>query len=256
MVFVCQTCNISFTRNQSLERHYRSTAHKKREDKTTVIFKCDCGRSFLYKQGLAKHRSRCTTNMVESLEKNMEEMQTKHETEKECMQKEIEDLKEVIKSQQAPTIQHTKNINNTQHNTQHIHINCYGKEDLSYITKEFLRQIIDKPFTGIQALTKHIYFNDEHPENQNVRVTNKKLPYASVHKDGRWQLTDREKVAEDIMQRNYNLMDHTYDEEMGAMPQRGRDRYENFQIRYDSIEHQKQIKRDVDLCLLGGIIDP
>lgn len=43
-----------------------------------------------------------------------------------------------------------------------------------------MKQLVNAPFTSIQTLSRHIHFNDEHPENQNMKVTNKKLPYAYI----------------------------------------------------------------------------
>ena len=71
----------------------------------------------------------------------------------------------------------TNNItinNNTQNN---IHINCYGKEDLSYITNEMLQDIIKKPLAGIPKLVEMIHLNPDHPENTNIKLVNKNLPF-------------------------------------------------------------------------------
>ena len=71
-------------------------------------------------------------------------------------------------------IQNNITINNTQNN---IHINCYGKEDLSYITKDILKDIIKKPLSGIPKLVEMIHLNPLHPENNNIKLVNKNQPY-------------------------------------------------------------------------------
>ena len=255
MSYKCDVCNLSFTRKNTLDRHYKSNLHKKKEKNEEKMYPCICGKIYLYNQSRHVHRQKCekwkNRNNVISSEPEPESEESKDE-QIESLQKEIESLKLAAKQQKPTMIQNANEINNTTNNTQNIHINCYGKEDLSYITNEFMKQLVNAPFTSIQTLTRHIHFNDEHPENQNVKVTNKKLPYASIHKDGKWQITDRSKLTEDIMQKKYSMIDTKYEEVAPSLSDRKKDRFERFQYQYDTLEQQKQIKKDLDLCLLGG----
>ena len=248
MAYHCHFCNTNYSIKQSYERHILTVSHIKRTDITRKIYKCECGKSYLYRQSLYSHKMDCKHETL-IVVKNAEDGKI------ETMQKEIDALKLAVQQnktsvQTAERITNNENSNNN--NTQNIHINCYGKEDLSYITKEFLTQLISAPFTSIQDLTRHIYFNEEHPENQNVKITNKKLPYASIIKNGKWELIDRKQIAEDIMQKNYNLIDRNYDAVATELSESKKIRYERFQIKYDTQEEQKQIKKEVDLFLLGG----
>jgi hypothetical protein len=245
----CDTCSKTYSSKQAYSRHLASKNHKLRLDKKNKLFTCPCGNTYLHKQSLYNHKLKC--NYDDSLTVTTVSEDSKDE-QIESLQKEIESLKLAAKQQKPTMIQNANEINNTTNNTQNIHINCYGKEDLSYITNEFMKQLVNAPFTSIQTLTRHIHFNDEHPENQNVKVTNKKLPYASIHKDGKWQITDRSKLTEDIMQKKYSMIDTKYEEVAPSLSDRKKDRFERFQYQYDTLEQQKQIKKDLDLCLLGG----
>lgn len=89
-----------------------------------------------------------------------------------------------------------------------------------------MKQLVNASFTSIQTLTRNIHFNDEHPENQNVKVTNK--PYVSIHKDGKWQITDRSKLTEDIMQKKYSMIDTKYEEVASSLSDRKKDRFERY----------------------------
>ena len=62
---------------------------------------------------------------------------------------------------------------------------------LSYISKDFLTELCILPYSSIKNLLKHIHFNKKHPENQNIRITNKKLPYAEVYKGDKWEICDK-----------------------------------------------------------------
>lgn len=54
-----------------------------------------------------------------------------------------------------------------------INVNDFGKEDKSYITDEDLRNLLSINFRGIQRLIRMIYFNDDHPENFNIRPSSR-----------------------------------------------------------------------------------
>ena len=261
MSYECLYCSKTYSIKQSYERHLLTNSHIKRTDVNMKVYKCECGRSYLYRQSLYSHKLECThtpRNIPDQAEEEEGENDNGNAKIK-AMQKQIDELKIAVEqsnktnvqTQTAKKITNNKNSHNT-NNTQNIHINCYGKEDLSYITKEFFTGLISAPFTSIQDLTKHIYFNEEHPENQNVKITNRKLPYASIHKNGKWELTDRKRIAEDIMQKNYNLIESNYDEVVSELSDNKKTRYERFQYKYDTLEQQRQIIKEVDLFLLRG----
>lgn len=253
--FHCHFCSTNYSTKQSYERHLLTASHLKRTDVNRKMYKCECGKSYLYRQSLYSHKMDCQyiITQVKRTEED-EEKKSEEKTKIESLQKEIDALRVAVQHkttvQTAETITNYENIHNN--NTQNIHINCYGKEDLSYITKEYLKQLISAPFTSIQDLTRHIYFNEDHPENQNVKITNKKLPYASIIKNGKWELTDRKRITEEIMQKNYNYIDSKYEEVSTELSDNKKIRFERFQDKYDTPEQQKQIKKEVDLFLLGG----
>lgn len=256
----CKTCSRTYSSKQAFSRHIASDVHKLRLDQSRKRYTCKCGRTYLHPQSLCNHRVKCKyqePSEPEETETEEPEVETEESKDQkiESLQKEIEALK-AEKQQSTTTIQNANEIinnNNTTNNTQNIHINCYGKEDLSYITTEFLKLLINSPFTSIQTLTRHIHFNDEHPENKNVKVTNRKLPYASIHKDGRWQLTDRSKLTEELMHKKYTFLDTMYEDLEPTLSERCKDKFERFQYKYDTVEEQNKIKKDLDLYLLGGI---
>ena len=123
--------------------------------------------------------------------------------------KKLEDLKA------GPTINYYTN-NYTQHiinNTQNIIINNYGSEDISYITNECFKKIIQGPFASIQRTNNMIHFNKEHPENMNVKITNKKDPFVKIYKKDKWCLADKSKVIKEMIEKAMNLIDEYYEKE-------------------------------------------
>jgi hypothetical protein len=107
-----------------------------------------------------------------------------------------------------------KNINNNiQNNT--IHIHSYGKEDFSYIDEQTLLLAHRAPFISIPLLVTKMFFNDEHPENQNVKwknKKNKKINYMQRLENGEngpeWVNRDKNEVIRDLNDRAYNTIDY------------------------------------------------
>ena len=106
------------------------------------------------------------------------------------------------------------NITNTTHNTiinesgciinnynsiNNLKINCLGDEDTSYITNDFLNKVIKNPFIGIPKLVELIHFNPEHPENNNIKIINKKEPYLDYFNGNVWKTANKSKVISDVI---------------------------------------------------------
>ena len=93
---------------------------------------------------------------------------------------------------------------NTTNNNNTIIINNYGEEDTKYITSDFILKLLkNKPFKAIPEMIKHTHFNKEHPENQNIRITNKKEPYVKIRKDNKWELQDRKNTITDLIDKQH-----------------------------------------------------
>ena len=137
------------------------------------------------------------------------------EKEKAIMTKEYEGLKDKIEDLLIELskngVNTTNNNNNTtnmtnSHNTIHntININNYGEENTKYITKQFIVDLLkNKPFKAIPEMIKHTHFNEEHPENQNIKITNKKEPYVKIMKDNKWELQDRKNTITDLIDKQH-----------------------------------------------------
>ena len=92
------------------------------------------------------------------------------------------------------------NSNNTINNT--ININNYGEENTKYITSDYILNLLKcKPAKAIPELIKHTHFNDKYPENQNIKITNKKGPHIKVMKNNKWEFQNKEETITDLIDR-------------------------------------------------------
>jgi len=109
------------------------------------------------------------------------------------------------------------------------------------------------PYSSIPNIIKHIHFHPAHPENHNVKITNRKLPYASVYKNDKWELTHKRNTIEELMRKGFDLMDDRF-VNLNHLSDRGKERYQGFQNKFeqDDPEALKQIYQATELCLLNG----
>jgi hypothetical protein len=91
--------------------------------------------------------------------------------------------------------QNTNNqqINNID-NSKKLQINNYGNENLSHITDDKYKEILKNPYSAMSKLMNEIHFNDEQPENQNLRIPNIKNPFAETFVDGEWVVSSQYKL--------------------------------------------------------------
>ena len=160
-----------------------------------------CLRNFSRNSNLTKHLKTCKKKKHHDLEileeKNIE----------------IEKLK--LQLATNTTISTTNNTNNNSHNTINntIIINNYGEENIEHIGKKYLLNLLGRTHSAIPLLVEKIHFDPAHPENQNIKLSNKKLPYIKIRKNDKWQYVDRKAEILNlidamcfILSNNYEMM--------------------------------------------------
>ena len=136
-------------------------------------FECKyCGKCFKEARYLTQHikRYQCGKQFFtrEEMEKRIEEK---------CAEK--DKLIISLNNQIGKLLEKVGDTYNT--NTYNIVINPFGKENTSYISEDYVRNLInDGPYNSIPKLLKYIHFHPEHKENHNIKIPNKKQPYAQI----------------------------------------------------------------------------
>ena len=130
----------------------------------------------------------------------------------------------------------TTNITNNNNSKNVFILNNYGNENKDYITNDYLLSLLKKPFQAIPELIKYTHFNDEHPENQNIKITNKKQPYVKIRKNNKWELADRKNTINDLIDLKHselndsdlnNFVDNTFKEIERTRLERFNEKYMN-----------------------------
>ena len=145
--------------------------------------------------------------------------------------------------------------NNTINNTNNVTIvlNCFGKESLEHITPQYLKQLIGGPFTSTSEIIKRIHFDVDHPENSNVKIPNKKLPWAEVYSDDKWMMKKKKEVLEGMVDKGFNIIDEAYHSiDPSEISTFQKDRYNVYQKTYKNKQtFRKQLVQDAELVVLN-----
>jgi hypothetical protein len=225
--YICDVCNFSSNIKSHYNRHLKTKKHKnntilfetnmvktqkdpektqKDPEKTqkTKHFICDyCDSTFTtyaHKRRHEIHRCKENSSIMTNKIKKLE-------IEKKKLEKKIEKMLD-----KACTINNTTN-NNTNNNTNNIIVvNNYGKENTDYLTAEKIAKLLNRPYDSIQELIKMLHFNNEHPENHNIKITNKKEPFALVWNDPIWEIRKKKSVVKDMVDKGYTMIDMTHDD--------------------------------------------
>jgi hypothetical protein len=275
----CNTCDVEFASNKGLYQHIKGKRHINKINGTTPVLKyaCGCGKTYSYRQSLHLHQMSCNstaapsvTEIIEELKNTVLEERKIHQLEREQYQKEHNELKAQISilldkyaqtstSHNNTTTSTTNSNNNTSIDTQQnnitININAFGNENIDYIDDKSIVACINSVYKSIPSLLERIHFDPEHPENHNIKITNKKLPYASVMGNNKkWKTVDRKDAIDTMVSNGYNLLDEKYTENKDKFAPSKQERIEGFlsKCEIEDKEVMKQIKSEVDMMVLNG----
>jgi len=198
-------------------------------------------------------------SMQEIIELKMDEMKHAFDKERQEMKKEFE---ETMKEQINKILE--KHAGTTNNNTNHIetqnvniiNINAFGNENTDYIDDKAILACIGRVYKSIPSLLEKIHFDPKHPENHNIKITNKKLPYASVMGNNKkWKTVDRKDAIEAMVLNGYNMLDEKYTENKEKFPANKQQNFEGFQSKFEAEDKElmKQIKTEVDMMVLNGV---
>jgi hypothetical protein len=217
-----------------------------------VIYICDnCGKEFSRKDNLKRHLdTRCKSNKaIEPETVDYKEMFY-------LMKGELEKEKQEFKKQISILLEKVGNTTNHITNTQNIQLNSYGNEDLSHITEGLKTKLIKMPFGMIPKMIEAVHFNDKHPENKNIALTNKKDNKIMVFKNNKWVYCSKDETINDLVDGKYFILDNHYQqmENTDSFSEDTKTTYEKFKSYFDEGDKKlvEQIKKDCELILLNN----
>ena len=180
----------------------------------------------------------------EELENKEKELELKYKEEIEKLHQKIEIL---ILQKNTPTI---INID------KQINLNNYGSEDLSHITDNFKNQMLKIPFVAIPKMIEEVHFSEKKPENNNIKLTNKKENYVKVYQGDKWIFKDRKSTIKQLMDNKYTIIDNHYEEYKEVpKPEHVNSQYKKFKDMYNEGDKDlhNELRVDCELLLLNNM---
>ena len=237
-MFNCELCNHQFKTQRYLSQHLN------RKVKCNVVtdYKCNrCNRYFKHRKNMIDHQEKNSCIMVVIKEKNENDelkniiksiLESNMDLESKVtfirkynLTLTKEELINLINSpielnakvsyiqSQINTkgqIINSNNTHNTNNNniTNNIQINNFGKEDTSYLTDEYFKDLIlNNNVNNIyMKLTQDIYFDKNHPENRTIKIENINNKYALVFNNGKWDTILKYELREILHENNHRLL--------------------------------------------------
>jgi hypothetical protein len=246
--FFCKDCYCGFNKIQHYNSHLHSNKHKNRiSTENKVLHICSiCQKNFSYLSGLSRHRLTCKENKVKDISKvDYLEIEIKE------LRKKIEDLE---KNKNNIHIENQTN-NNIENQTNHIIINCFGNENLDYITDKVVLHCMSKIYGSIPLLIEKIHFDPEHPENHNVQIPNKKLPHAKIMNNKKeWQIVQKKDAIDSMIDNGYTILDEKFQENSHELADNKQQYFRDFQAKYEDgdKETMKDIKDRVEMLVINN----
>jgi hypothetical protein len=181
--------------------------------------------------------------------------------------KELEELTQKIKNDVINEIKRTPQlicstnngtINNTtiNNNTYNIQLNNFGNENTTYLPPELLTYCLSNPKKGISYLIEQIHYNNDYPENHNLRCKSLKNNIFERFVDTKWTLCDASNTLDELIKKGYRILEAHFAETFLSDPEffDDEDRVENMQ-RFRQVLNDKKsndyhsVKRDLRLLV-------
>ena len=155
---------------------------------------------------------------------------------------------EIIKELKTQIETLLKEKGNTYSYTQNIIVQPFGKEKIEYIKDSYVKSLINKgPMNCIPNLLKAIHFDNQHKENLNVKIPNKKMQLAQIFNGTNWEYKDKKTTIENMTSKAYGIINKHYET--------GSNSYmDNFKHNYDNEDKDivKKICKDTEIMILNN----
>ena len=252
--FFCKNCYCGFDRIKHYNSHLESKKHKNRISKEATLHLCSgCQKNFSHLSSLSRHRVKCKVNESTDISAVKNTSKVDLETEIKELRKKIEVLEKIKNSNTNIENQNNTNIKNQTNNI--ININCFGNENMDYITDKVILHCMSKIYGSIPLLIEKIHFDPEHPENHNIQIPNKKLPHAKIMNHKReWEIIQKKDAIDTMIDTGYNLLDEKFQEKSHELADNRQKHFRNFQAKYEDGDKEtiKDIKDKVELLVINN----
>jgi hypothetical protein len=219
IAFICERCHHTSSCKGNLIKHLTKKSecpslHSNRSRQDIVVsltrvstkdktYVCEyCEKAFSTPQGRSQHKKICPKNTDKDMKNLIQDMV------KRINQLEIELQMQKQENSDARTVSNTTNIQNQQNIN--VIINNYGNEKMPQFTPEFLNNCMLNPSKGLTNLIAKIHYNEELPENYNLRYKSTKNKTLEKFIDQRWHECDASNTLDELIKKGYRILTAYY----------------------------------------------
>jgi hypothetical protein len=141
------------------------------------------------------------------------------------------------------------NINNNIINNNHINIVAFGKEDLTKISDDIYKLIMDKGFQSIPQLIKYLHFNEKNPEYHNIFISNIRDNKVKVYNGEKCILLEDTEIFNKLYNEKSDYLEIKYDEISDKLKSSTKKKFERFLNNKDDEKHMDKIYKNIKLLL-------
>lgn len=219
MTISCDRCGREFKKMDNLRRHLNrvyicqpviadiniDVLRAKYACKKGVYACENCGKTYKTSSGKSKHKKICLQKekekdkIIQEQDLLLKEALAKITEEKQSREKLEEQVRELLLQKQ-----YVQNITNNNF----IIINNYGEENTDYLRNDatFLQKCVESPLQSIQKYLDAVHFNKDHPENNNIKLTNLQSPFMDYFRDGNWNKIEQRVLIPNIIHKSVKVI--------------------------------------------------
>lgn len=270
--YQCNLCNKTFPKKYNYDRHL-----KRQTPCVKVSIRCnDCLATFTQKSSLNYHKKYNCKGVIRSIvDKHQCKYCNKYYATLNTLDRHIKNscpVKKAFDSHDEDVIlqaidnsrQHVANIttnniinnninNITNNNTVNVQNNItilpFGKEDISFITKEQWISIMDKGLNCMASFIKLLSFNKNQPQNHNMYCSDIRSPYVRIYDGDLWKLFLYDDVYMDLVNKKSDLLMEKFNEYKDVMNPPTIKRFTLFSDGIENIDQNIGLQRDLKLLL-------
>jgi hypothetical protein len=223
MSILCERCGSDFKKLDNLRRHLnrvyicqpkvKDISMEYLQNKYACkkgIYKCElCDKIYKTSSGKCKHKKTCTLKKTDNTDTDNTDNTDTDNRLKEALAKltEQQQSREKLEQQVKELLLQKQCVQNITNNN-FIIINSYGDENIDYLSDDniFLNNCISTPIQSIQKYLDAVHFNKEHPENNNIKLTNLQSPFMDYFKNGNWNKVEQRILIPNIINKSVKII--------------------------------------------------
>lgn len=215
-----------------------SEIYPKNEDNKTCEY---CKKTYSSYKNKWRHQKVCKVKQ-NILDQNMI-LQVKNDELKEQVEELMKKVHLLEKSQNS-------NYNNNINSFNKIQVNNYGCENIDYITDKVFKKLLNTPLSAIPKLIELKYFNPEHPENHNIKITNIHDKFAKIYKDNKWLISHKKDVIQELVDNGYADFEEFKDLNEYEVTEKIKEKYLKMEKYY--IKNVDELYKKSEISIING----